>query len=176
MKRLNVFSAITTPFFLSALVFVAALYQGCGQGPTEQDQSAEMLAPMSTQLTPTYSSLYANIFSQVCTQCHYPGGSAMLDGVEVDFSSAATGFTTLTGGTVKGIQGGPGCSGIRLVKAGAHTESYAIGLLVESESGRDYNPGPEVCIPPVFHVEGGFLSLEGAQALIQWVNEGAQNN
>lgn len=153
---------LATIFFGILILLSSLLYQGCGnKSSTDNAVSA------------TYSSLYSNVFSQSCVQCHQPGGSAEGNGAEVDFSSQSRGYSSLTTGTVKGVEAGSNCSGINIVSEGSATTSYMVGLLVSSENGRVYGSN---CTAIRTHIEANYLSSEAANALIQWVNEGAQNN
>lgn len=157
----------------ACMVFSLFALVACSQSP---EINNGLTSTGNFKLAPTrFSQVYSETLAPACAQCHQPGGSATVDyGVNLDFSSRATAFSTLQG-EVASVTSRGQCGGVRLVSAGAYKNSY-----LAAEISRDYTNsnfgGVAGCIPSVFHYSVINLSQNQIDGVISWIQAGAANN
>lgn len=131
----------------------------------------------SSGVQPTFSSLYSNVFSKNCIQCHEPQGSATVTyGTNIDFSTQGIAYTTLTSGTSVGsISNTSGqCHSVPLIEPNQPTSSYMLATLFSDYTHSDfYKIG---CTPYSPSAHGATLDSADEAALVQWIQNGALNN
>ena len=129
--------------------------------------------------TPSFTSLYNNVFGTTnCASCHQPGGQAFdTDGVELDFSTQANAYNTLTSKNVTGATSIGTCNGVAIV-ASAATNSYLAAVLYDDYATSSFG-GVASCTPYSARRQDANLSSLASQyksTLIDWINAGAPNN
>jgi len=126
---------------------------------------------------PTFSSLYSNVFSKNCIQCHEPQGSATVNnGTTLDFSTQGMAYTTLTSGTSVGSfsNNNGECHSVPFIVSSQPTSSYMLATLISDYTHSDfYNVG---CTPYSPSAHGATLDSADETALVQWIQNGALNN
>jgi hypothetical protein len=134
------------------------------------------LSPTGSSVSPTFSSLYDNVFSKNCVQCHSPGGSGPTAGVQIDFSSKSQGYSTLRTATVAGDSGvlNGNCTTVSIISAGNPNSSYLLATLSTDYNHSDF--GKTGCLPYSPSTHGATVSSSELSAMVQWINNGAAND
>ena len=127
---------------------------------------------------PHWSSLYSTYLVN-CKQCHAPGAPGHTSDIEstLDFTSAATGYSTVSG-TASGLQGNfAGCNGTKFVVAN-HPEQSLLVAALDSSTRASFSSGgctsDEVTDETV--KQGSAPPAGWMTALKQWINSGAPND
>lgn len=128
-------------------------------------------------IQPTFTSIYTNILSKNCVQCHEPQGSAtQVSGTQIDFSNKSSAYQTLTSGTTSGdtaILSGQ-CTNVPLVHASHPESSYLMATLATDYHHSDfYKPG---CTPYSPSGHGATIDSTEKDAIVDWIKNGALNN
>lgn len=127
------------------------------------------------ELTPgTFSNVYSNTLKS-CAQCH-DGTDASVENGTVDFSSQALAYETLLAGTVSGITAAGTCAGVKLVDAGSPSTSYLLAVLFADYASGTGFAGDGDCVPYATHLEDQNVSASEKASMVQWIQDGAQNN
>lgn len=126
-------------------------------------------------VTGTWSSLYANVFSDstTCKDCHRGAGSS--SGItNLDFSSSSTSYNQLVNVIVSNPSSPASCNTIRRVDPNQPTKSFLMGLLFSDYNTNNFG-GQSGCQPATTHysVHNVILSSTVKQAIIDWINAGA---
>jgi len=123
----------------------------------------------------TLSSIYTNVLSRNCVQCHEPGASATVNNsTQVDFSSPSSAYQTLTSLTSTGISTGSQCSNVPLVSIGHPEQSYLLATLSSDYFHTDFYQNG--CTPYSPDAHGATLSSTELHAIVEWIQNGASNN
>ncbi len=125
--------------------------------------------------TASFASIYTTVLATACIQCHVPGQPVYVNShVHLDFTSASTAYSTLTGNSVAGTSSTGTCGGIRIV-SGVATTSYLAGVLFADYHIANF-AGVGGCTPYANHLSDQNISASQEQAIVTWINGGAQNN
>ena len=151
---------------IAALFAVAAL-AACGGGTT---------APAG--VTANFSSLYSDYLSS-CKQCHAPNAPGRTSDIEtsLDFSTAATAYSTLSG-SAAGLSGNQqACNGVHFLVAG-HPEQSLLVASLDATTRAAFSSGScnQDGVTDETVKAGGAPSDAFITALKQWITDGAQNN
>ncbi len=145
----------------SIVAFSFALFTGaCGCGSSSS-------TPANTNTnTATFTKVYSDIFSGSCTPCHAPGGTGDAAG-RLDMSTQAVAYTNL-----RKTAAGASCeaSGLQLVVP----DSAAMSLLVEKVESAHPPCGTQM--PFGCGRTAPCLSAAQVQEIVDWINDGAQND
>jgi hypothetical protein len=138
-----------------AWVLVAALAWGCAGDGTGLDSFGNPVDPSKPALAPTLSSLQANVFTPICTQCHT--GSAAPHGLALDAGVARGNLVD-----VPSVERGP----LMRVRPGEPDSSYIVWKI----EGRTTISGGRMPLglQP--------LSPDVIAAIRTWIQNGAPNN
>jgi hypothetical protein len=147
-------------FALTLILFSATC--GCGSSSTPENTNTNT----NTTNTVTFAKVYADVLSGSCTPCHAPGGTGDAAG-RLDMSTQAAAYTNLEKSAA-----GASCkaSGLQLVVPGAASMS----LLVEKVESAHPPCGTQM----PFGCGGSTPCLSAAQVqeIVDWINDGADNN
>jgi hypothetical protein len=121
-----------------------------------------------------FTTLYNDLFSPDCKNCHKPGADAYANfGVTLDFSTQDTAHSTLTSLKVQATNADPDCNGaVDLVVTGVPEKSYLAAVLISSYLTDDF-AGVSGCTP--FHSTTLSISSEEQSSIETWILEGATN-
>jgi len=164
-----------------ALLLLAA---GCGgvDPVGEPDSGGGGSADLSSAPEPKFSSLYSSYLNQ-CASCHAPGAPGRTSDIEqtLDFSTAATGYTTLTTGMALGLTGNQkGCNMTPFVVNGKPAQSLLVATLDSATRTAFDLPASPNCDSSAISDEtvkvGSAPSEAFVVALKQWVTDNAPNN
>ena len=129
-----------------------------------------------TPASGTFGSVYRTITTANCTQCHVPGGAATTDsGVQLDFTSQATAYSTLTSLNVTATSSKNICNGVKIVKSGEPAKSYFAAVLISTYNTSNF-AGVTGCTPYNVHLENQNLSEAEKTSIVSWIQNGAPNN
>lgn len=131
----------------------------------------------STETAPNFSSIYTNVLSKNCVQCHEPSGSATINnGTRIDFTNKAIAYQTLTSYTSSGYSANLSnqCTSVYLVVPGAPTNSYLLATLSESYHRANFMVAN--CTPYSPNAHGASLNSTDLNAMVQWITSGALND
>ena len=125
-----------------------------------------------------WSSLYSTYLNG-CANCHSPNGPGRTSDIEtsLDFSSASTGYSTVTG-SAAGLQGNfASCNGTRFVVAG-HPEQSLLVAALDSGTRASFSSGgcTSDAITDETVKQGSAPPAGWMTALQQWITDGAANN
>jgi hypothetical protein len=122
----------------------------------------------SSQFTAVYQTLNSNN----CIGCHSSTGAATAAGVQLDFSSQALAYATLTTKTVTGTSSSGICAGVPIIVAGNASSSYLVAVLIASAAHTNfYKSG---CTPYNGHLSDTNISPADQQAIMNWIQNGAK--
>lgn len=128
---------------------------------------------------PHWSSLYSTYLVN-CKQCHAPSAPGGTSDTEktLDFSTAAQGYSTVSGGSASGLQGNfAGCNGTKFVVAG-HPEQSLLVAALDSSTRSSFSSGS--CTSDTISDEtvkqGAAPPAGWMTALQQWITNGAPND
>jgi len=163
-KQMNFRNILAT----TGLLVLSLMLTRCGSNNSNSTTS-------NAAITPSFASIYTNVLSQACIQCHVPGTSVYINNnVHLDFTSASTAYSSLTGLTSSGVSSSS-CNGIKYVTPGSPSSSYLAAVLFA-----DYNTsgfaGDSGCTPYATHLSDQNISSAEETAIIAWINAGAANN
>lgn len=153
------FSCITFVVFF----MIAAILSSCGNN-TAND---------ATTTSGSFSSIYTTTISTACINCHVTGGSS--NGSQLDFSSKALAYSTLTTKHVTGGSSVGTCGSASIVLAGSPSTSYLAAVLVSGYSSSNF-AGISGCQPYSTHLIDQNLSTAEKNSIIAWIQGGALNN
>lgn len=179
-KRISV-TSIRISAALSLVAISLLVLTNCSKqnnnAPSDTSIAGDSQGLTAIALAPTYSSLYANVFSKRCAECHRPGGSANSAGAQLDFSSAASGYSTMVNQSVSGITSASVCSSAKIV-VGNVNSSYILATFFSGYGLGSNNWGGIAGCTPYDHTAFQTSVPSGAEksALIQWISSGAANN
>ncbi len=123
-----------------------------------------------------FTTVYTDTLSTACLECHRPGGAATQTyGVELNFTSQATAYQTLTSLNVTGSSSTGICGGIRIVTPSSVEQSYLAGVLIESYHVNNF-AGVSGCTPYSLHLSDQSLTDAEQSAIVSWIQHGALNN
>lgn len=129
-------------------------------------------------MNPTYATLYSEVFSKRCVECHRPGGQAYQNSANLDFSTSSTGYNSMVGVSVSGITTiAGGCTGRKIVQASQPTNSYILGTFFSDYGLGGSTFGGAGCSP--YNHTGFANSVPTSRektALVEWISKGALNN
>jgi cytochrome c553 len=140
---------------------------GCGSGssPGNTNTNVSTTADKTTNAV-TFTKVYADVLSGSCATCHAPGGTGLAAG-RLDMSKQAAAYTSL-----QKTAAGASCnaSGLKLVVPG----DAAMSLLVEKVESAHPPCGTQM----PFACGGTVPCLSGGQVqeIVDWINDGAQND
>ena len=125
----------------------------------------------------TFSTIYAQTLGKTsgCANCHAPGGSGTNQGAQLDFSTQALAYSTLTSKKVTGSSKSSTCGTVNIVTAGSPSNSYLAGAVVGSHNVNNF-AGVSDCQPITDHINGNYASASEQEAIISWIQSGAKNN
>jgi hypothetical protein len=146
-------------------VFLMALVD-CGSNNSSTD---------SNGTSPNFTSIYSTILSPLCVQCHQPGGAAVQQGVNLDFTSQASAYQGLTTSHVSSINESGTCGSVPLVSAGNPSASYLLAVVAQAYNIPNF-AGANGCTPLASHIENGYVNQSQAGAIAAWIHQGAPNN
>ena len=152
-----------------AILLLAVVFIGC----SKNDEAAT-----SSAASGTFTNVYQRTLSTACIECHKPGGAAGAYGSQLDFTTKALAYSTLS--TVVKSTVTTGCSSVSLAHTGNPSRSYILGTLgaVTGSPLASYNTGfPAAnggCTPYAGHTSN--LSQSEADSLVAWINAGVPNN
>ncbi len=126
-------------------------------------------------VTASFASIYTNVLSTACIQCHVPGTPATNSGVTLDFRSAASAFSTLRSSTASGGSSVGTCGTVPIITAGAANQSYLAGVLFADYHTANF-AGHNGCTPYATHLQNQNLNSNEEVAIVGWINTGAANN
>ncbi|MBI5139028.1 hypothetical protein HZA26_00220 [Candidatus Nomurabacteria bacterium] len=159
MKKINIVYCSNLTLIL---VFVFA---SCGKVP----------APSTT--TGTFTDVYNTIKTANCMECHSPTGAAKVNsGVQLDFSTQTTSYSTLTNNhvvTATDIIGT--CGTAKLVIAGSPDTSYLAAVLISKYNVTNF-AGILGCTPYTVHLTDQHITDSDQSSIIDWIKNGALNN
>jgi hypothetical protein len=145
-------------FYMATIV---TLLSQCGS------DSSETKAPATLSFTSLHQ---ANVFSD-CKTCHVPEGEVYTNGVEIDFTSLDTAYTTLT--TLKSASpSNAACSDIDYVTARTPTSSYLAAVIIEEFNTSGF-ADKENCEPYNVHIEESYLTTAQQNDVKKWITDGA---
>ena len=128
-----------------------------------------------------FSSLYSNYLNN-CAQCHAPGavGATSTTEKSLDFSTAATAYSTLTG-KATGLSGNQqACNGVPFVVSGKPGSSLLVATIDSAtRSAFDYTATPTCdnnAISDMAFKTGKAPSAALIAALKTWIQNGAAND
>jgi hypothetical protein len=128
-----------------------------------------------------FSSLYSNYLNN-CSQCHAPGAVGATSSTEksLDFSTAATAYSTLTG-KATGLSGNQqACNGVPFIVSGKPGSSLLVAVLDSgTRSAFDYSGTPGCdnnAISDMAFKTGKTPSAAFIAALKTWIQNGAAND
>jgi hypothetical protein len=131
----------------------------------------------SSGVDPTFNSLYTRVLSKNCVGCHQPAGSATQDSeTQIDFTTKALAYSTLTGGNSTGISANINnqCSNVPLVSPSHPENSYLLATLAtDYHHDNFYNAG---CTPYSPSAHGATIGTAEKNAIVEWIKAGALNN
>jgi len=125
--------------------------------------------------TPSFSEVYSTLESAGCADCHSPGASGFLAGAQIDLSTQAQAYFTLTTKTVTGTTSIGSCSGVSIVSAGAPERSYLAAVLIPSFQTDDF-ADVSGCTPLNTHTEEQYLTSSQQSKVEKWIAGGANND
>jgi hypothetical protein len=114
---------------------------------------SELGGMMNGEIEPTLASIQANVFTPICTECHFPGGPGPMPLTSEDVS-----FQNLV--NVQSIE----IASLLRVQPGDAENSY----LVHKIEGRGSINGTRMPPPP-----RAMLTVEEIDAIIEWIDMGA---
>ncbi len=130
----------------------------------------------TSNIQPSFSSIYENVLSKNCVGCHEPQGMGTVQGAQIDFSSKAIAYQTLTSsyssGTASNSSGQ--CSSVPLVSAGHPESSYMLATLFTDYHHSNF--GINGCTPHSPSAHGATVDSSEKDAIVNWIQNGAQNN
>jgi hypothetical protein len=169
----------------ASLILVAAA-AGCG-GTTDTGTMMMMTpdmanpSPMPT-VQPMFSSLMGDYFGK-CGQCHAPGAPGRTSTIEMtlDFSTAATAYTSITSGKAKGLMGNTaGCNMVPFVTPMMPQQSLIVAVVDQPTRAAFDLPPFTSCDSSAISDEtvkvGSPPSADFVTALQGWITAGAPNN
>lgn len=163
MKRLVSNPEFRMVSFAAAAALTAVLISACGDKKEEE-----------TELKPTFSSIYENVIvKNDCASCHQPG-KAQYDTVKnLDLSSKANAYTTLTGAMQ--INGKPECDAGRYVTGGDLTTS-ALWAVLDEDTRTAFSAKVTDC--SIISETEMNISVSAAEktAIKEWISGGAKND
>jgi len=125
---------------------------------------------------PTFTELYTDVIQKTgCADCHTPGGSGTLAGVQLDFSTQAQAYSTLLNKSVTGTTSVGICSGVAIVTEGRPESSYLAAVLIPSYQISDFG-GVSGCTPLNTHTEEQYLTSAQQTQIEKWISAGANND
>ncbi len=129
-----------------------------------------------TSIAPTFTNVYNNTLKSACVTCHDPSGAATVqNGVQLDFSTQATAYSTLTTKNVTGQTSSGICPGVHIVSAGNPATSYLAAVLFASYAKANFG-GVTGCTPYSVHLQDQHLSSDEQATIIGWIQNGTLNN
>ncbi len=160
------FIKIQTNVLFQALSYVilSASFVGCGA-------ASQLVDP-----TPgTFGSVYTKTLKAGnCVQCH--DGSNSAEYGNLNFSTQALAYQTLTQGTVTGPVAKGNCGGLKLINANSPTTSYFTAVLFDEYATQSGFAGDSDCAPYATHRSEQNISADEKTSIIDWINAGAPNN
>ncbi|MGZ6143159.1 MAG: hypothetical protein ACXWLM_07460, partial [Myxococcales bacterium] len=124
---------------------------------------------------PKWSSLYSTYLKN-CASCHSPNGPGRTSDIEssLDFTSASTGYATVSG-SAAGLSGNQAaCNGVRFVVPGHPESSLLVAALVSSTRASFVSGGCDQDGITDETVKQGTAPPDGfVTALQQWITDGA---
>ena len=151
--------------FLIALLLLAIMSVRCGKSTD----------PAAATVSPTYSSLYTNVFGATCNACHVPSGSGYATGGHLDFTSPASGFTSLTTLKAGGVRS-TSCSNVKYVDTSTANPGISYLECVLNSQYNGTNCGQTGCTPYANHLQDQNIGASAQSALVSWIQSGAPNN
>jgi hypothetical protein len=111
-----------------------------------------------------------------CIECHVPTGAATVNnGVQLDFSTQALAYQTLTAKKVTGSTSSGICPNVSIVTAGDPTKSYLAAVLFAKYNATNF-AGVSGCSPYSVHLQDQNISDAEQTSIINWITNGAKND
>lgn len=122
----------------------------------------------------TFTDVYTNSLS-TCTQCHVSTITAAQDGAALDFSTQTNAYNSLMNHVVSGSVAKGTCGSVELVVPSTPANSYLLAVLFTDYNTNfaSHNSG---CTPYAAHLQDQHLSSAEESSMVQWIQNGAQNN
>ncbi len=133
--------------------------------------------PTTKVVSADFNSIYTEILSKNCVQCHEPEGSATVNNfVQLDFSTASSAYQTLTTETSTGVAANTNgqCFGVPLIVKSSPTESYMLATLSTQYNHTNFYKTD--CSPYLPDAHGATVSASDLDAIVKWIQDGALNN
>jgi hypothetical protein len=127
-----------------------------------------------TTTSGTFSDVYAKTLKKDCLQCHDGADTAQFG--NLDFSTQANAYESLTTGTVSGPSSSNICTGVKLVDAGSPASSYLLATLFTEYTAASNYGGVAACIPYNAHALLDALSPSKKASMVAWITAGAPND
>lgn len=134
--------------------------------------------PESGTTSGTFSDVYTKtIKGSSCVECHSPTGMAKLNyGVQLDFTSQSTSYSTLTNNNVVTASDMTGtCGSAKLIVSGSPSTSYFAAVLISQYNVSNFG-GISGCTPYRTHLSDLNISAAEQTSITDWITNGAQNN
>lgn len=162
MNKISIFAVLA--FATAALLFQV----GCA--PAKSDEGDPAVTDS------TFTGIYNASFSVTCVNCHSPGASAYVDGVNIDFSTKSNARSDLQSRTVASPASPNSCPQVRIVVANDVANSYLMGVLFSQYNKNNFG-GVNGCQPPYnSHLNHVNLSAQERVNIAAWISAGAPNN
>lgn len=156
----------------------------CGTTPgtnTDAGKQDQGGADSGTTIEAKFSSLYAD-YLQECKSCHTPTAPGRTADTEktLDFTSAATAFTTITTGSASGLIGNQKeCNSVPFIQKGSPNKSLIVASF-DADVRRLYDntttPKCNAAAISDMTLKAGSPTPAFLTAFKQWVTDGAANN
>ncbi|MGK5083388.1 hypothetical protein WDW37_08775 [Bdellovibrionota bacterium FG-1] len=151
---------------LFLILGLALLMMSCGQ----------VASVTPDPVTANFSSIYSHLFKTACIECHVPTGAATVaKGVQLDFTTQALAYATLTSGSVAAIDSVGKCPSVKLVVTGQVASSYLAGVLIQ-DYFKDNFAGVTGCTPYNVHLSDQNLTADEKTAIVSWIQNGAKDD
>jgi hypothetical protein len=151
-------------------VFVKSFFRFFGMVAIGTLVLANCTKPSDT--TTQFTAVYQALSSNNCISCHTPSGAAAASLVQLDFTTEALAYSTLTTKTVSGTSSSGICGGVPIVVAGNSANSYLAAVLIASYAHSNfYKSG---CTPYSGHLSDTNISATEQQTILNWIQNGAK--
>lgn len=122
---------------------------------------------------PSFTSIYTQVLvGQACVDCHSPGGDN--NGSQLDFSTQALAFSTLTNLKVTGATSVGTCGDVFIV--GETPDTSFLAAVLFDDYYQDNFAGVAGCTPYNIHLSNQSLTDSEKANIIGWIQAGAPNN
>ncbi len=161
MENRKLLSRIGVLCIASAWILI---FTRCGSSPDPEPASG------------TFSNVYKTFQKKGCTECHTPGGAGFTAGSQLNLSSQATAYTSLTTLNVTATASVGTCGTVKLVSSGQPNQSYLTAVLLDSYNTSNFG-GVTGCSPFNGHLTSSYTYSDAEKtSLVDWITNGAKND